>query len=68
MTTNGYNAEYRAALDTHTEAAAIFRKAELAYRARQIGDAEILAARKAFDQATETFDAAFAKASGWNGK
>lgn len=52
--------EYAAAYAAHNEAHALLRKAQLAYRARQIGDAEYLAARKVEEDALRAFDAAYA--------
>lgn len=53
--------EYEAALATANEASVRFTKAQLAYRAREIGDAEFLAARAAYKLAEAAFDVAFAK-------
>jgi hypothetical protein len=55
--------EYAIAINAHNTASKIFVCAQNAYRARTIGDAEFIAARKAFAAATEIFDAAFAKES-----
>ena len=55
--------EYAIALAAHNAASKIFTAVTLAYRARTIGDVEFIAARKAFDAATEIFDAAFAAES-----
>lgn len=51
--------EYAIALESHNAASKIFTAAQAAYRARTIGDAEFITARKAFDAATEIYDAAF---------
>ena len=53
--------EYAAALTKANAASAEFRKAQLAYRSRQIGDKEFLAAKALHDAACKEFDAAFAK-------
>jgi hypothetical protein len=50
---------YDDAIAAHNRAAAVFRAAQTAYRTRQIGDAEFLAARAAYDESTKIFDAAF---------
>jgi len=52
--------EYAIALADHNAASKVFTVAQNAYRARTIGDAEFVAARKAFDAATEIYDVAFA--------
>ncbi len=52
--TKTYEIAYNAAM----EASAKFRVAQLAYRSRQIGDAEFLAAKAAFDASTKAFDEA----------
>lgn len=54
-------AEYLAALEVARLASQAYVKAQLAYRARKIGDVEFLAARKAHDVARDAFDAAFDK-------
>lgn len=53
--------EYAAAHAAVTAATRAFRDAEAAYRSRKIGDAEYLAARKKYEAAQITFDAAHAK-------
>ena len=53
--------EYAAALEVARKASAEFTKAQIAYRAKQIGDAEFLAARAEFKASEVAFDAAFAK-------
>ena len=55
--------EYEIALTQSRIASAEFRKAQLAYRSRQIGDAEFLAAKALHDAACKEFDVAFAKES-----
>lgn len=55
--------EYEAAIAKHNEAIRAFRAIQEAYRSRTIGDAEFLAGRKAYNAATEEFDAAYAKES-----
>lgn len=52
---------YLAAIDSHNEASAAFRKIRDAYRAKQASDLEFLAARDAFTRATEVYDAAFSE-------
>ncbi len=59
----GVSAEYAQAFDKSRAASAEFRKAQLAYRSRQIGDAEFLAAKALHDAACKEFDVAFAKES-----
>lgn len=49
---------YRRALDAFRSESAVFRKAQEDYRARRIGDAEFLAARKRFDNAQSAMDEA----------
>ena len=51
--------EYAAALAEHNAAQATFNAVTKAYRARQIGDDEYLAARAAYGRATKKFDEAF---------
>lgn len=53
--------EYKAAYEKSGEAIRAFKVAQVAYRTRQIGDAEFLAARKAYDAAMAEYDAAYAK-------
>jgi hypothetical protein len=53
--------DYEAAIKKHNVASTAFRAAQDDYRARRIGDAEYLAARKAFNDASAEFDVAFAK-------
>jgi hypothetical protein len=55
------SAEYERALAASRAASAKFREVTKAYRARKIGDAEFLAARKIDQQAAKDFDAAYAK-------
>ena len=55
--------EYAIAYIAHIAATKTFTSVTLAYRARTIGDVEFIAARKAFNAATEIFDAAFAAES-----
>ena len=54
--------EVKAACD---EVSRQFGEAQKAYRSRQIGDAEFLAAKKAFDESRKKFDAAFASVANW---
>lgn len=53
--------EYRIAYERSGEAIRKFRVAQQAYRAREIGDREFLAARRAYDAAMAGFDAAYAR-------
>lgn len=53
------SAKYEAACEAHRTAALKFNKAQVAYRTRKIGDAEFLAARAEFMDATKAFDLAF---------
>ena len=53
--------EYAAAIAAHNAAFAKFDAVRTAYRARKVGDAEFLAAKKAYEVATKAYDAAFAK-------
>ena len=55
-------AEYAAALEAARAAARAFAAVTADYRARKIGDAEYLAARKIAKEADDAFDVAFAKA------
>lgn len=55
--------EYKAAYDAHNEATTKFYAVRDAYRARLIGDAEFLAAKAEYAEATKLFDAAYAIAS-----
>lgn len=55
------SSEYEAAYTAANAAAAKFREVTDQYRARKIGDAEYLAARKEYDAANATFDDAYAK-------
>lgn len=52
---------YDASLEAFREASRAFTAIQKAYRAKEIGDAEFLAGRKAFDEATAVSDAAEAK-------
>ena len=54
---------YEAALEKSREASRKFMAAQTAYRARQIGDKEFLAAKAEHDVACKEFDVAYAKAS-----
>lgn len=51
--------EYAAAIEAHSAACVPFYAAQKAYRLRQIGDAEFLAARAAFNVAQSAFDVAY---------
>lgn len=51
--------EYRKALEEHNKASKTFSEVREAYRSRLIGDEEYLAARKAYKEATEAYDAAY---------
>lgn len=53
--------EYAAALAAHNVAIAKFHAVRDAYRARTVGDAEFLAAKKEYEAATKVYDAAFDK-------
>lgn len=53
--------EYAAALEAHDAAFHKFDAVRKAYRAREVGDAEFLAAKAEYDAATAIYDAAFAK-------
>ena len=53
--------EYKAALEKANKVSAEFRAAQIAYRARKIGDAEFLAAKAKYDASEKAFDAAYAK-------
>jgi len=53
--------EYKAAYEAHNVASQAYTKVAEAYRAQEIGDAEFLAARKVYDEATAIYDAAYAK-------
>jgi hypothetical protein len=55
--------EYEKALAVHSAAIAAYVIAVAAYRARTIGDAQYLAARKLKAEADVVFDAAYAVAS-----
>lgn len=57
--------EYETAYTKHNEAIRVYEVVRNAYRARKIGDAEFIAARKVYDAATAEFDAAYSKAAGW---
>jgi hypothetical protein len=50
--------EYAAALEAAQSASAKFRTIQAAYRSRQIGDAEYIAGRKAFEASQVAFDVA----------
>lgn len=51
--------DYQDALKLANEASAKFRAVQLAYRSRQIGDAEFLAAQAEYKKSEVEFDAAF---------
>lgn len=51
---------YEAAYEAHNVAIKKFNVVRDAYRARTVGDAEFLAARVEYEEATKLFDAAFA--------
>lgn len=53
--------EYLSALEEDNKAQNAYHLKRDAYRKKLIGDAEYLAARKAYNQAREIFDAAFMK-------
>jgi hypothetical protein len=53
--------EYAAALAAHSAAFAKFDSIRAAYRAQTIDDAEFLAARSEYEEATKVYDEAFAK-------
>lgn len=55
---NNADTTYDASLETFRVASRAYRAAALAYRASEIGDAEFLAARKAFDEAQAEADRA----------
>ena len=55
---NTLSPQYESALKTSAESIEAFRKVQIAYRERQIDDAEYLAARKAYDLARIEFDKA----------
>ena len=55
--------EYELALEKARQASRAFAVAQKAYRTRQIGDAEFLAAKKIYDASGVEFDAAYAKES-----
>lgn len=55
--------EYEIALEAHNKAIREFRAAQEAYRSRKIHDAEFLAAKAKYEEATKVFDIAFAKAA-----
>lgn len=57
------DATYEAALEASRVAYAKFAKVTEAYRAREIDDAEYLAARAEYAEAEKTFDAAYAVAA-----
>lgn len=54
-------AKYETARETANKAGRVFAKAQADYRARKIGDAEFLAAKKVHDEAQRAFDKAFAE-------
>jgi hypothetical protein len=56
---NTLSKEYEAALAAHDAAQVIFQAAIFSYRALKIGDAEFLAARALYAEATAAFDLAF---------
>jgi hypothetical protein len=51
--------EYELALEASRKASREFAEAQTAYRARNIGDAEFLAAKAKHDAACKEFDAAY---------
>ena len=51
--------QYAAALEAHNVAFRAFDVVRTAYRNRQVGDAEFLAARAKYDLATKAYDVAF---------
>jgi len=55
------SAEYEAAIEAHNEAYRTFDAVRAAHRAKTVSDADFLAARSAYIEATKLFDAAFAK-------
>ena len=56
---------YEEALNAHSSAFHAFDAIRNEYRAGKISDAEFLAARKVYDEATKVYDAAFAVDAGW---
>lgn len=56
---------YEAALTKANKASREFMAAQSAYRNRQIGDAEFLAAKALNDAASKEFDAAFSLENQW---
>lgn len=56
---------YQEALDKSLRAEKVYSEAVASYRARKIGDAEFVAARKVRDAVSAEFDAAYAVAAGW---
>lgn len=57
--------EYEAALAKHNDAIRAFDAVRAAYRAGAVNDAEFLRARRIYKAADAEFDAAYAKAAGW---
>ena len=57
--------EYEKAIEAHNAAQAAYRTVRDAYRNREIGDAEFITAKKAYEAATAVFDKAFAKAANY---
>jgi hypothetical protein len=64
MKTNELSPAYLAAIESSNVAQRKYEIARNAYRARTIGDAEFLAARKEYAEAQAAFDVAYAKESG----
>lgn len=58
---NDMSPEYKKALETVNEASRVFSRAQKAYRTREIGDEEFLAAKAIMAAAETAFDAAYAK-------
>jgi len=57
---------YEAALEAHNVAIRAFTVAQQAYRTRQIGDVEFLAARREMVAASKLFDIAYAEEAARN--
>jgi hypothetical protein len=55
------SAEYEAAIEAHNVAYRTFAAVRAGYYAKTVNDADFLAARAAYIEATKLFDAAFAK-------
>ena len=51
--------QYAAALEAHNVAFRAFDAVRTAYRTRQVGDAEFLAARAEYESASKIYDLAF---------